>query len=163
MSWAIRQGDVMLSKVENRLDLGNLFWSFQDRIGRGRWWLGLALVAVTAVALHFVGAFLDTLLFGNPATAGVGYWVAGILGGLLFAFIPLVAISVKRLHDRGRSGWWLLLFLAIPLAAIASSIAPALIWIILACVTFVIIAGFLIDLGVLAGDPAANEYGPAPV
>jgi uncharacterized membrane protein YhaH (DUF805 family) len=30
-------------------------------------------------------------------------------------FIPLVAVSVRRLHDTNRSGWWFLMFL-IPLA-----------------------------------------------
>ena len=30
-------------------------------------------------------------------------------------FVPLVAVSVRRLHDTNRSGWWFLMFL-IPLA-----------------------------------------------
>jgi uncharacterized membrane protein YhaH (DUF805 family) len=30
-------------------------------------------------------------------------------------FIPLVAVSVRRLHDTNRSGWWFLMFL-IPIA-----------------------------------------------
>lgn len=34
----------------------------------------------------------------------------------LFAtFIPLVAVSVRRLHDTDRSGWWFLMF-PVPLA-----------------------------------------------
>jgi uncharacterized membrane protein YhaH (DUF805 family) len=34
---------------------------------------------------------------------------------LLATFIPLVAVSVRRLHDTNRSGWWFLMYL-IPLA-----------------------------------------------
>ncbi len=39
----------------------------------------------------------------------------GILGGVLglaynlFIIVPSLAVSVRRLHDIGKSGWWLLL------------------------------------------------------
>ena len=40
----------------------------------------------------------------------------GLLSGVfsLATLIPTLAVSVRRLHDTGRSGWWLLLSL-IPL------------------------------------------------
>ena len=40
----------------------------------------------------------------------------GLLGGIyaLAVLIPSIAVSVRRLHDTGRSGWWLLIIL-IPL------------------------------------------------
>jgi uncharacterized membrane protein YhaH (DUF805 family) len=34
---------------------------------------------------------------------------------LLATFVPLVAVSVRRLHDTNRSGWWFFMFL-IPIA-----------------------------------------------
>jgi uncharacterized membrane protein YhaH (DUF805 family) len=36
--------------------------------------------------------------------------VAGILVGILynlFVVIPSIAVAVRRMHDSGRSGWWL--------------------------------------------------------
>ena len=37
----------------------------------------------------------------------------GLLGGIytLAVLIPAIAVSVRRLHDTGRSGWWLLIVL----------------------------------------------------
>lgn len=36
----------------------------------------------------------------------------GIFGLLLLALIiPTIAVTVRRLHDTGRSGWWLLIYL----------------------------------------------------
>ncbi|MBD1913836.1 MULTISPECIES: DUF805 domain-containing protein [unclassified Leptolyngbya] len=62
----------------------------------------------------------------------------GVLGGLysLAVFIPGTAVTVRRLHDTGRSGWWLLLVL-VPLI------------------------GPLVVLFFLVGDsqPGTNQYG----
>ena len=29
-----------------------------------------------------------------------------LVGWLLITFIPIIAVSVRRLHDGGRTGWW---------------------------------------------------------
>ena len=57
----------------------------------------------------------------------------------LAVFIPSLAVSVRRLHDIGRSGWWLLLSL-IPLVG-------AIILIIWHCTD---------------SQPGTNQYGPNP-
>lgn len=43
----------------------------------------------------------------------------GVLGALYaaFAFIPTVAVTVRRLHDQDRTGWWALIML-IPIVGI---------------------------------------------
>jgi uncharacterized membrane protein YhaH (DUF805 family) len=58
-----------------------------------------------------------------------------ILGFLL----PYLAVAVRRLHDTGRSGWYLLVGL-IPLIGV-----------------FILLAWMVGD-----GHPLANEYGPPP-
>lgn len=70
----------------------------------------------------------------------------GFLGSLLNLglLIPCIAVAVRRLHDTGRSGWWLLILLILIL----------LIPLIGTTVYFV----FLIQDGT-AGD---NSYGPNP-
>lgn len=103
---------------------------FDGRIGRQTYWLrSLALAGVNIVAYT---AF---------AIAGQGGGVAivfALLGIALYAFTTFagLATTVKRLHDRGRSGWFMLIGL-IPFVGI---------WL-------------LIEVGFLAGSPAPNEYG----
>jgi uncharacterized membrane protein YhaH (DUF805 family) len=38
---------------------------------------------------------------------------------LLFWTFPWIALAVRRLHDQGRSAWWLLAFTVMPLAVLA--------------------------------------------
>ncbi|MEU2390183.1 DUF805 domain-containing protein [Streptomyces sp. NPDC007369] len=57
----------------------------------------------------------------------------------LAVFLPSLAVGVRRLHDLGKSGWWLLISL-VPLVGG--------IW--------------LLVLMVTAGQPQPNQYGPDP-
>jgi uncharacterized membrane protein YhaH (DUF805 family) len=62
--------------------------------------------------------------------------------GLIYSLavlLPSLAVGVRRLHDTGRSGWWLLLGL-IPLIGI-----------------IILIVWFATE-----GDRATNQYGPNP-
>lgn len=63
--------------------------------------------------------------------------VVNIIYGLA-AFIPGIAVCVRRLHDTGRSGWWLLLAL-IPV------------------VNLILIYFYICD-----SQPGANQYGENP-
>ncbi|MBP1851348.1 DUF805 domain-containing protein [Rhizobium halophytocola] len=64
------------------------------------WWFALFVVLVNAVA-----EIIDRMIFGF-----------GLLGAIaaLVLFLPQLTVAVRRLHDTGRSGWWLLIAL-IPL------------------------------------------------
>ena len=65
----------------------------------------------------------------------------GLLGGIysLAVLLPGLAVAVRRLHDIGKSGWWLLIALVPFVGAI-----------------------ILIVFFVKEGDPGSNEYGPNP-
>jgi uncharacterized membrane protein YhaH (DUF805 family) len=65
----------------------------------------------------------------------------GTIGALisLVLFLPSLAVGVRRLHDAGHSGWWLLIGL-VPIAGLV----------------------VLIIFFVSRGDPGANRYGPPP-
>lgn len=86
------------------------------------------------------------VLFHLLISLGVGL-IDGILGtgptlGLVYAvavFLPGVAVSVRRLHDTGRSGWWLLLVLIPFVGAI------------------VLLVFYFLD-----SEPGTNKYGPNP-
>jgi uncharacterized membrane protein YhaH (DUF805 family) len=72
---------------------------------------------------------------------GMAIKVSTLLGGLygLAVLIPSLAVGVRRLHDTGRSGWWLLI-----------GIIPVI--------------GTIILIVFLAteGQPDDNQYGPNP-
>jgi uncharacterized membrane protein YhaH (DUF805 family) len=76
------------------------FADYSGRAGRPEfWWFVLASVLFT-VAIAFVGAVL-TAATQSIAPLLVLYLLA--VAGLLF---PGSAVTVRRLHDTGRSGWW---------------------------------------------------------
>lgn len=78
--------------------------TFSGRARRAEyWWYTLFIVIVSIV---LVG--VDLALFGSNYTFGIAdVWSLATL-------LPSLAVSVRRLHDTDRSGWWLLLIL-IPL------------------------------------------------
>ena len=105
--------------------------TFRGRARRAEyWWFVLFTVLVSLVA-----GIIDAVL-GTTAQSGVG--VIGTLASLAL-LLPSLAVTVRRLHDTDRSGWWLLAFL-IP------------------------IAGFVLWLVFMLSDsnPHANRYGPSP-
>jgi uncharacterized membrane protein YhaH (DUF805 family) len=77
---------------------------FSGRASRSEYWYWVLFVALTSL----VARIIDFALTGDSRIAMVS---AIVSLGLL---IPDIAVSVRRLHDRDRSGWFLLLCL-IPL------------------------------------------------
>lgn len=108
--------------------LGN-FADFSGRATRAEYWLFMLLMLIVnfggGVLLGLSGASDDAL---NGFT---------LVSSLIF-IIPNLSVSVRRIHDLGRSGWWILLMF-VPLVNIG-----LIIW-------------FMFD-----GEKQANEYGPDP-
>jgi uncharacterized membrane protein YhaH (DUF805 family) len=77
--------------------------------------------------------------------------------------VALVDVGVRRLHDRGRSGFWILLYypayLAVPLSLFDPDPVGA-VRIALFCVALAIMVWSVIDLGLLKGKPADDRDGP---
>lgn len=75
---------------------------FTGRARRREYWMFFLINFVIAFLLGMVDGLLGTF----NAEAQVG-----LLGTLysLFVLIPSIALSVRRLHDIGRTGWWLLI------------------------------------------------------
>lgn len=79
------------------LEVLNKYAVFTGRARRQEYWMFVLFNIIIAIAL----AFIDGLLFGEAGLLGGGYSLAILIPGL--------AVSVRRLHDTDRSGWWLLI------------------------------------------------------
>jgi len=79
--------------------------NFQGRAGRSEFWWYVLFVIIVSVVLSLVDNLIFVHIIGTP-----------ILGPLfsLATIIPGLAVSVRRLHDKDKSGWFIFLTL-IPL------------------------------------------------
>ncbi len=102
--------------------------TFRGRAPRPQfWWFVLFVLAGGLIC-----DLLDRVLFGERAR---------LLGPVfsLATLVPLIAISVRRLHDIGRTGWWVLLHL-VPVIGLL----------------------VMIYFYLLRGDRGSNRFGPPP-
>ncbi len=109
----------------------NNYVNFDGRASRSEyWWWVLA-----TIPMSFPFFILDVTVFGwgieDPT------WFQNIFGAAIF--LPGLGVVFRRLHDSGRSGWWLLIGL-IP------------------CVGFIVLIVFLAQ----DGEPYPNQYGEVP-
>jgi len=104
-------------------------FSFRGRARRKDFWL----FALVFFLFGFITLTIDTVFFYTDSGWGPSFTIF-----MLLLYIPYLAISVRRLHDTGRSGWWLLLG-AIPLGGL-----------------------FLLAFFLDGSEPGINKYGPNP-
>jgi uncharacterized membrane protein YhaH (DUF805 family) len=106
--------------------------TFEGRSRRKEYWFFVLFNMLAVIALAIVDDLAGT--FSEEAQMGL---FSGLY--LLAVFIPGLAVSVRRLHDIGRSGWWVL----IGLIPILGSLV-------------------LLVLAALDSQPGGNRYGPNP-
>jgi uncharacterized membrane protein YhaH (DUF805 family) len=108
----------------------NRYVQFSGRARRSEYWYWVLFI----VAVSIVLSVIDGIIFGFETTD------LAIIGPLfsLATFIPSLGVAFRRMHDTGRSAWWLLIAL-IPLVG-----------------TIILIVWFA-----KRGDEHDNQYGPA--
>lgn len=77
---------------------------FSGRAGRKEYWL----FYLFNFLILFVLSILDGVLGTAHHEGGIG-WLSGLY--LLFILIPVLAVTVRRLHDSNRTAWWALTFM----------------------------------------------------
>ncbi|MFM1810557.1 MAG: putative cytochrome [Bacteroidota bacterium] len=92
--------------------------NFNGRARRAEYWYFFLFNMIAAVIVGFIAGLIDFAVLGNIYTLAV--------------LLPSIAVGVRRMHDVGKSGWYLL----IPI--------------------------YSFILAVTAGDVGENEYGPDP-
>ncbi|MGW5275432.1 DUF805 domain-containing protein [Streptomyces sp. NPDC004044] len=108
------------------LDVLKKYAVFSGRARRQEYWM---YTLFTVIAIIIV-AVLDAVLGTQPIITAI-YYVAVLL--------PTLGVYIRRLHDTGRSGWWVL-FGIVPL------VGPIT----------------LLVFTCLEGDRSENAYGPDP-
>jgi len=106
---------------------------FNGRARRKEYWIYMLFYTIFAI----VAIILDNVL----GTAGQDTGSSGIISGLysLALLLPTLAVTVRRLHDVGKSGWWFFISLIPFIGAI-----------------------WLLVLLATDSQPSENKYGPNP-
>jgi uncharacterized membrane protein YhaH (DUF805 family) len=133
----------------------DLFFSFQGRLNRYPYWLAVAFMTALMIAL----ANIDFEL-GEPEIKIVG--LVTLVALMVVAWASL-ALAAKRLHDRDKSNWWLVVFYVVP--ALLDTIGERLggIGIVFTLVGLGVWVWGLVEVGFLRGTAGPNRYGPDPL
>jgi uncharacterized membrane protein YhaH (DUF805 family) len=150
------------------MDWTTLLFNFNGRIDRGKYWLAVLIYMAVwttwiAGSLVWLGGFdVENLL--SFAGAALFIWLIGFFL-LVVATWSGLAVGVKRLHDRDRSGWWILLFWLGPgiLGGWQTAMAGYGGGFMLSLAASAIAIWAFVELGCLAGTPGPNQYGPDPL
>ena len=138
-----------------------LLFSFSGRINRAKYWLA-SLLLILAFLVPLAVVYVITLLAaGTDAVAFLA--IVAVLVIFIGIIVAGLAVAVKRLHDRDKSAWWLLLFYLAPgfLGAIGDmtgEVGP-----IFHVLGFAISIWALVELGFLRGTTGPNRFGPDPL
>ncbi|HYQ09109.1 MAG TPA: DUF805 domain-containing protein [Xanthobacteraceae bacterium] len=139
------------------MDWVYLLSSFEGRISRKTFWIGIAVLIVAELAAYLIAEALQ----GDRLSAIVD-----------LAFIyPEFAVAVKRAHDRDLPIWILVVFfggeavldLLTVLELSGSGEQPSVVSLFIAVPFTVLLVALLIELGFRRGTIGPNQYGPDPV
>jgi uncharacterized membrane protein YhaH (DUF805 family) len=175
------------------MDWNWYLFSFKGRINRAKFWLSVPILLgwtllIMWLMLATITAFTATRAAHGHETLTVNFGIselftllgrachlslstydsislAGNVLGLPIVIWICLATSVKRLHDRDRSGWWIVLFFVLP--SFSNNIIQRL-----PGTTFDLPVGLalialsiwgFIELGFLRGSRSTNLFGPNPL
>ena len=115
----------------------NKYATFSGRASRSEYWWGYLGYFVIATVLQIFALVGGIALIDAGELALLPGLIA--LGGIVAMIIPTIAVSVRRMHDTGKSGW-MLLILIIP------------------CIGFILWIVWMVE----DGQAHDNAYGPVP-
>lgn len=109
------------------------YFNFEGRARRKEYWM----FSLIHIIIFFVLGFFGGIFSDVNDDFGIGFIL--IILYFIATFLPSLAVTVRRLHDTGKSGWYYL-------------------------VTFIPYIGsiWLFILTVIEGDHGTNQYGPDP-
>jgi uncharacterized membrane protein YhaH (DUF805 family) len=160
-------------------------FSFKGRINRAKYWLAGLVIVCWMIFFGIVHFGLIRLLGGSPdinfdldeifrlvdpatwrplTRADIPALIVHGIGTPLFLWVFL-ATSVKRLHDRDKSGWWMVPFFALPglYKQFADRLPNSYFLLPVAIAVFVLLVWGGVELYFLKGTRSSNLFGPNPL
>jgi uncharacterized membrane protein YhaH (DUF805 family) len=161
-----------------------LLFGFKGRINRAKFWLAMPIIVVLMLALgalivvagspfggpHSLSfdpddifSTLDTKSYRALSTTDFFRVAPKAVGTLLFLWL-FVATSIKRLHDRDKSAWWMIPFFVGP--GIFDQFADRLgdsNAMLLGIVSVALTSWYFIELCFLKGRNGTNRFGADPL
>ena len=154
--------------------------NFRGRARRSEFWYFYLFNVIVNIALSIFSAFSNVLGVVDPEAQLILSLLFGLPSMIysLAVFLPSMAVTVRRLHDIGKSGWYYL-FPLIPLGAIVilavlafivsagtgGSSAVGIVMVVLYVIAIIVMIAFCVVLIVwLCRDsqPGENKWGPNP-
>ena len=142
------------------MNWGHLFFTFDGRANRARFWIAGLIFAVIYAVMTLIDYVTDQSVVFQALNSMLG----------IVILIASIAVGVKRLHDRNKSGWYLLLFYLVPSILVVIGVLigafmedSTIIATVLALLAFALVVWAFIEMGCLRGTVGVNRYGPDPV
>lgn len=125
-------------------------FDYRTRATRAEFWIPYFLFTII---LQFLGGVISTYTSGSPAgpifllVISIGIWVPGL------------SLFVRRLHDIGLSGWWMLVYPAAGIISVGVTVLGLGDGTLLG--VMILLAVFFLIAGVTPSNKADNKYGPS--
>ena len=129
----------------------------QGRASRSEYWWFMLFSAFVPVLVMFFLFFVVALLGGENLTDSDSVAIPILIISFGPAVVALTTVSVRRLHDLNKSGWYVAIYYALDLIAILPVISPTL-----SNILLWLSSGFYIYLTVIfmfKGSNKKNKYG----
>jgi uncharacterized membrane protein YhaH (DUF805 family) len=130
--------------MNGKIDWSELFFSADGRVARMPF-------LVAGAILIFVFSVYESMVDANPPL----HWLTGVFVYGLLVFTGVCVLS-KRLHDRGRSGWWSLVVLFAFALAYPYPRDP------FKLIAAVFLLWAFVELALMPGEQGSNRFGPNP-
>jgi uncharacterized membrane protein YhaH (DUF805 family) len=138
------------------------YFSFKGRANRQRYWLTILALVGLAIVCE-VPVLVIASMAPMMGLIAVPLIIAFLLAGL--------ALAARRLHDRNKSAWWLLLFQGVPLilgllrglSAAAGGGGDDPVGALLALISLPFTIWAFVELGCLKGTDGPNRFGDDPL
>jgi uncharacterized membrane protein YhaH (DUF805 family) len=135
-----------------------MLFSPTGRLTRAAYWLASIGLLVAALVLGLITFAIHGRSAAPSAAVGVFLLATGVFSALVWVGFVL---AIKRLHDRDKSGWWVLVFYVGP--SILQGVGNSTTSVIPNLIGFGISIWGFVELGFLRGTPGQNNYGPDPL